>query len=384
MKIWSLEKLQRIISTINDGEAALAGQAARGNGAASTAGKKKTGTDLSQVLRNEQLKGPADLDFAIATKDFVYFKGPYIYVHDMDEKTKPIIVREYPKVAKKQDGAWPQFRSAPVGKCPFIDEPAKKEPDRQKAPKAEKEKETAVNEKPPANNAETDSKAMKPPERVGEKSVRQDENPAGNQPETMPAPKRVDAPTALPLKPPSPRNAITAQRSVLPTYLGREPAASGVQPSNITSAIRSQMVSSTAAAPGAKAGTSKEVHELKRKVLEKSNGSAPPAMAPPSHRTTEITGNIQPQGPLTRAAKNKAQEKMERIDETGPNEIQDNRPQQTTVSHRRNSSSKKSKEKKRDPKPGYCENCRDKFDDFEEVSTLDEYLPITLFKFYIY
>jgi regulatory subunit for Cdc7p protein kinase len=26
----------------------------------------------------------------------------------------------------------------------------------------------------------------------------------------------------------------------------------------------------------------------------------------------------------------------------------------------------KKKERRRDPKPGYCENCRDKFDDFEE------------------
>ena len=27
----------------------------------------------------------------------------------------------------------------------------------------------------------------------------------------------------------------------------------------------------------------------------------------------------------------------------------------------------KKAERRRDPKPGYCENCRDKFDDFEEV-----------------
>src|SRR5262249_11294280 len=65
----------------------------------------------------------------------------------------------------------------------------------------------------------------------------------------------------------------SAQASLrrMPRFAGGEPVASGVQPSNVTSAIKSQVISSTAAVPGAKAGPSKELNALKRKVLERNN-----------------------------------------------------------------------------------------------------------------
>ena len=57
----------------------------------------------------------------------------------------------------------------------------------------------------------------------------------------------------------------------------------------------------------------------------------------------------------SRAAKSKAQEKLGGIQEED-DEIAPPRPKT------------KKKSVQRDPKPGYCENCRDKYDDFEEVS----------------
>jgi regulatory subunit for Cdc7p protein kinase len=149
-------------------------------------------------------------------------------------------------------------------------------------------------------------------------------------------------------------------------HFAREPAASGIQQSNLTSAIRSQMISSTAAAAGAKAGTSKEVNELKRKVLERTHtGSLSVGSIPSSHRMTDIAGalkNARAPAPQ-RAAKSKAQEILGGIgEETGvsDDELAAERALHAPV--------KKKKAARKDPKPGYCENCRDKYEDFDDVS----------------
>jgi Protein kinase essential for the initiation of DNA replication len=145
-----------------------------------------------------------------------------------------------------------------------------------------------------------------------------------------------------------------------PFYAGREPAASGVQPSNMTSAIRSQMISSTAAAPGAKAGLSKEVHGLKRKVLEKGTGGfAAGSMAAPQRRGDGLTAvpmktNVNPPGKPNLVNENDAKQS----EAAGTKRQRDAKDEQ------------KKPERRRDPKPGYCENCRDKFDDFEEVRSM--------------
>ena len=127
------------------------------------------------------------------------------------------------------------------------------------------------------------------------------------------------------------------------------------------------MISSTAAAPGARAGVSKEVNELKRKVLERSNtGSLSVGSIPSSHRMTDIAGTLKnARAPAPqRAAKSRAQEKLGGIaEETG---ISDDELAAERVAH---APMKKKKAARKDPKPGYCENCRDKYDDFDDVSS---------------
>ncbi|QSS57719.1 G1/S regulator [Histoplasma capsulatum var. duboisii H88] len=377
MKIWALEKLQRVISTMNDGESTSThGHYTRSNGTVSGAGRGRAETDLSQVLRNERLNGPVDRDTILASKEIIPFKGPFIYVHDYEEKTRPVMVREYPKVARGQDGAWPQFRSAALGKCPFIDEPpAKKESEKRKGAASQtKDEKPAAKEK---STTTTEMKMMQPPERSVEKRALQDVQGGVNQTitrqEPTPAPKRIETLLMLPAKPASPRSkgfeTFPGAKAALATYLAREPAASGVQPSNVTSAIRSQMVSSTAAAPGAKAGTSKEVHGLKRKVLEKGNStlSTNGNGIPSSHRMADIAGALKAsRAPVTRAAKSKATGNVNQIDEDGTTQSEDEMAQKLHDPGRKNTSTIRSRQKKRDPKPGYCENCRDKFEDFEE------------------
>ncbi|EDN10028.1 predicted protein [Histoplasma mississippiense (nom. inval.)] len=297
MKIWALEKLQRVISTMNDGEnTSTHGHYTRSNGTVSGAGRGRAETDLSQVLRNERLNGPVDRDTILAPKEIIPFKGPFIYVHDYEEKTRPVMIREYPKVARGQDGAWPQFRSAALGKCPFIDEPpAKKKSEKRKgAANQTKDEKPAAKEK---STTTTEMKMMQPPERSVEKRALQD-------PES---------------------------RQLL-----------GSPPKDITSAIRSQMVSyGQAAAPGAKAGTSK--------------------------RMADIAGALKAsKAPATRAAKSKATGNVNQIDEDGTTQSEDEMAQKLHNPSRKNTSTIRSRQKKRDPKPGYCENCRDKFEDFEE------------------
>ncbi|KAI4179651.1 MAG: hypothetical protein LQ346_007151, partial [Caloplaca aetnensis] len=127
-------------------------------------------------------------------------------------------------------------------------------------------------------------------------------------------------------KPPTP---MKAPSNIPPAarlrFFNGEPAASGMQPSNITSAIRSQMISSTAAQPGAKAGTSKEVHGLKRKVLEKNTSSG-------LQQTQVVQESVDPLGaaraerhiPLARQTRRQAQETLIHIDEESTQSEDDN------------------------------------------------------------
>ncbi|EEA28199.1 Cdc7p-Dbf4p kinase complex regulatory subunit [Talaromyces marneffei ATCC 18224] len=367
MKIWAIEKLQRMLTAIHEPDTSAPYTGGR---AGSISAKGRGETELSQVLRNERLHGPADRDPSQLMKDLVFFRGPFIYVHDMDEKTRPVMVREYPKVPIKEDGLWPQFRSAPIGKCPFIEEPPskkelahmKEEKKRQRQEKVSVKDGAKDENVPQAQNRAQPAKQEKEDAPVQVKLDEEEDaamlGPADNlKPLSVrPAPPRTKSEN----HPAKPIGKITAWPML------REPAASGVQPSNITSAIRSQMVSSTAAAPGAKAGLSKEVHELKRKVLEKSNGSMTTSANPSSHRPMDAPINARPAS--ASAGSKRPREQMGHVHEEDTTQSEDNGSNNVSQNTDRKGALQKKavKEKQRDPKPGYCENCRDKFDDFDE------------------
>ncbi|KAJ5759474.1 hypothetical protein N7520_006630 [Penicillium odoratum] len=352
MKIWALEKLQRMITTINDND--LGGQndpAVRSRNAGASTANGRGENDLSRVLRQELMNGPSDRD-PLSSMEMIVFKGPFIYIHDMNEKTKPVMVREYSRVAKRQDGAWPQFRSAPLGKCPFVDEPpSRKEYDRHRIRQSQKEKKAAAVAETRQNVPKTIEQEQKTvakidPDQANVVCERDEE--FDSKPRADETHERKSSESFIP--PHFPRSG--------PFYTGREPAASGVQPSNVTSAIRSQMISSTAAAPGARAGLSKEVHGLKRKVLERGTGNiAHGSMAAPE-RPNGLAMHLKTQhshatNPAAGARHNP----------------EDHNQEGAGIKRRRDDShesEQKKPERRRDPKPGYCENCRDKFDDFEE------------------
>ncbi|KAK7731060.1 Cdc7p-Dbf4p kinase complex regulatory subunit [Cytospora paraplurivora] len=347
-KIWPFAKLVRVLEVLNDPDPFRTANAPKATEEA----------NLAQLLNKERATGPSDRDPTVATKELIFFKGPYIYIYDIEEKQKPIMVREYAKVADKKDGDWPQFRSTSSGRCPFVEEDDSNERKR----KAEKQMRARELEKQRQEAAVTDSAPkLKPPPvpsaaGVGSKrsltEMEHSHNSRANHPRV---PDMFDLTKAA--NPPNleftrPQNAFTS-RARSARLLAGEPVASGIQQSNITSAIRSQMISSATGILGSKAGTSKELHGLQRQVLQKSNAASANSTSQDtsSRRLADMsldTGTFQRSASLGVNSR-----KLAQIEEEKPRELK--RTESVPV-----------KSKKRDLKPGYCENCQDKYPDFDE------------------
>jgi len=369
-KIWKLEKLERMLFTMFSQETGE--QAPRPPLARQQPANARKDADLSQLLQHEKKHGAVDQQWMA---DMVSFRGCFIYVHDMDEVTRPAMMRDYPKPPTKEQGKWPQLRVNAPGRCPFLDEPERdkraRTAEKQQEIKKEWEKKGRTRAAAAAKQAAEDE-----PSPVDAGILKENNNLAQrvqNQPEAAPQ----ETSTAKPMDPPTGKPALkrgstdnlplfgSAQASLrkMPRFAGGEPVASGVQPSNVTSAIKSQMISSTAAAPGAKAGPSKEFNALKRKVLERNNMPA----AYLNDVRAAINGGA--------AAPKRKADALQLIDEEAvvvTDEEQQQQQQQTEQPEPQRKAATgavvRKKKATRELKPGYCENCRDKFNDFDEVS----------------
>lgn len=357
-KIWSLEKFQNMLNVLLESETSHAN--AYGVRSASTRSQYGTSRgshepNLLQLLQHERLNGPSDRDPTAIHRELTYFKGPHLYIWDMDEKQKPIMVREYPKVVNKADGDWPQFRSVGNGRCPFVEEidvPTKehrrqREQEKARAAAAAKREDPVPILKPP--------QIPMPKPVTGKRSLTEMED--GHNRVRPVTPTELFNPAKVAMmkqSDASQQNAFMSRAATGRLHAG-EPVASGVQPSTITSAIRSQMISSTSGVAGAKAGTSKEVHGLQRQVLQK---AAPASQDISSRRLAEVSMDVASSRSTTMGRHT-----------SRPAEVQEDESQKTEKkAHTQTLKSKK------DLKPGYCENCQDKFRDFDEVSLVpDEY-----------
>lgn len=337
-KIWSLEKFSTMVSVLLETETQDNAQASR---VATSRGPhgiaKAQDSNLLQLLHNERVNGPSDRDLATSNKELICFKGPFIYIYDMDEKHKPIMVHEYNKVMSKADGDWPQFRSVGNGRCPFVEEidytpKEERKPREMEQPKVigTRQEGTAMLKAPPAP----------PPQPVtGKRTLTEMEdgqNKGGKLRAVLNPARAVLSKQAFLSRAPSGR-----------LHQG-EPVASGIQASNVTSAIRSQMISSTSGLTGVKAGTSKEIHGLQRQVLQKA--------APGSHGTSSRLAEQSAEGTSSRSISISRQ----------TSKIAQGRDDSSQKLDAVRSQSQPLKSKK-DLKPGYCENCQDKFRDFDEV-----------------
>lgn len=355
-RIYSVEKLHRILENLMERD---------------DYGQKLLGSreqshehNLAKLLRKERLNGPSDRDPRAVTRELNYFRGPYIYVYDMDEKTKPIIVREYPKVADKADGEWPQFKTVSQGRCPFVEESAADAKMMKRAMEKKAAKEAAS--RAAATDRESNAKPVADPavRATGKRSREEYADPLAESKNGSNGVVMSVRPTDV-FNPPKDLNTksidFTTQKfftSRLGTgrVLAGEPVASGVQPSNMTSAIRSQMISSNANAPGAKAGTSKEVHNLQKTVLQKAAPVVPSGLAP--SRPVAAVQAINADGQSSRSTSAAKTGRVVESVEEGEGRA---RRAPSAVAPPPQKS-------KKDMKPGYCENCQDKFDDFDDVS----------------
>ncbi|KAK3350031.1 Dfp1/Him1, central region-domain-containing protein [Lasiosphaeria hispida] len=351
-KIWSLEKLQKILAMVQEQDPYKSAVLGHGRGASQGAGEQ---SNLLQLLQNERVHGPSDRDPTVVTKDLYYFKGPYIYIYDIEEMMKPVMIREYPKVGDKKDGEWPQFRVASQGRCPFVDDYEAHEKESRVQARTAKDRAAKA-------AVETAAPSLKPPEVpppkpvTGKRTLVEMEETISRITAARPAElfdrTKVANPPALDFRA---QNAFVS-RSKGGRLLAGEPVASGVQPSNITSAIRSQMISSTSGVLGAKAGTSKEIHGLQRKVLQK---ASTPAVSQDlsSRRMTEMSHDS---NTFIRSAS------VSRVTHRKLDAVDEDEPVKPKEKLRRTVSVPVTRQKARDPKPGYCENCQDKFDDFDD------------------
>ena len=380
IKLWQLEKLSRVVNSMFDVPNETQAQSAARSRGVNAAIKGEREPDLSRMLRNERLNGPSDRDSTVALSELVPFKGPFIYVRDIDERTKPIMVKDYPKPATQEEGEWPQLRSARHGRCPFVEDPSRQELEAENQEKAEEralakaEVRTAPRTRAATIREDADAGAAIA---AAQKRPLEEKRNAANA--FVPPPARMLKMPTHDFCPPSmkTRSPTKAVREAIsnagPELFGGEPAASGLQQSNITSAIRSQMISSTAAAPGAKAGTSKEVHGLKRKVLEK-NTRPPINCIQTRQRNLDPAGTVRAEKSIPIAKQNRrhAPEPLIHIDEESTQSEEDEDIWLAEDLRRKEKQSgkvAKGKEPKgKETKEGYCENCRKKYDHFDDVS----------------
>lgn len=420
MKIWATEKLDRVLNVLfdfQDDRPALT--ATNPRQVTQTYHANPVQNDLSHLLRNERLHGPTDRDPSVASKDLHFWKGPFIYVHDMFGTNRPIIMREYPKVQRREDGTWPQFRSVSGGKCPFIEESVhqrrekdragreRAEPVKEKAKAPETKKESSQEEHPKPDvkeivqaqkpvTKEASEMGPRPATSKEKEPVEEHAKPITKAKETAEArPKAVESVASKERSPPKSRayagkgrrvlnevnetdhrtnsraiarpalEAASTKRGARPENTiaftatnestaqtarrcNVEPAASGLQPSNVTSAIRSAMISSHQDQPGQRAGTSKEIHALHRKVAGNVLMGNIPKAASLTRRATDSVAAKVPEAEVPKLLRRRTAD--------GQSEEQKVREAQVLRKH-----------PKPEPKPGYCENCREKFEDFEEV-----------------
>ncbi|KAF2964879.1 hypothetical protein GQX73_g8708 [Xylaria multiplex] len=357
-KIWTVDKLFRMTALLLEADPYRSAEMAYGRQkhtlATQVESRAAEDRNLLRLLQKERVNGPSDRDPTVLAHELVYFKGPYIYVYDIEEKQRPIMVKEYPKVLDRSKGEWPQFQTAALGRCPFIEDSdvreareAKEAREAQRRVRARTESREPVGETKPVLHRPR----MAPPGPVTGKRTLGEMELGHNRQSSVTS---VEFPS---LSRSFGGENTDLSRKAFSSYaatgrlLGGEPVASGVQPSNVTSAIRSQMISSTATTPGVITGLSKEVHGLQRQVLKwNSQDHSSKHTAETSFREDSLTKRP---STLSRTSSRKLEL------------IYENARENEGIEESR-SVKRAARKKPRDTELGYCENCAEKYSDFDE------------------
>ncbi|KAI0408336.1 hypothetical protein F4802DRAFT_604986 [Xylaria palmicola] len=348
-KIWTADKLYRMTTLLLETDPYRCADMAYGRLKTTLAtqidSRGVEDRNLLKLLQKERVNGPSDRDPTVVASELVHFKGPYIYVYDIEEKQKPIMMKEYPKPTDTTKGEWPQFQTAALGRCPFIENSDVREAREARKAKMEQQKARAR-----ADNQETMTETnpavqptrMAPPRPVTGKRTLSEMELAHDRQSSL---SRSFGGENMDFS----RKAFTS-RAATGRLLAGEPVASGVQPSNVTSAIRSQMISSTATTPGVITGLSKEVHSLQRQVLRWHTQDHSSRHTPETSFRED--SSIKRPPTLGRTSSRKLELIEEKGKEKGGSRSTERAPRK--------------KAHDRELKPGYCENCVAKYSDFEE------------------
>ncbi|KAH8157910.1 hypothetical protein CIB48_g10336 [Xylaria polymorpha] len=366
-KIWTSDKLFRFTALLLETDAYRSADMAHGRLkntiSAQVESRGAEDRNLLRLLQKERVNGPSDRDPTVMAYEIVFFKGPYIYVYDVEEKQKPIMAKEYPKATDKSKGTWPQFQTAALGRCPFIEDSEVREA--REAKEAKEAQQQKMRAKADSQEGVGEAKPVVQPPRMapprpvtGKRTLGEMELGHNRQSSVtsveFPSLSRGAGGENMDFS----RKAFTSHAAA-GRLLAGEPVASGVQPSNVTSAIRSQMISSTATTPGVITGLSKEVHGLQRQVLKWHHPSAL-SQDTSSRRAAESSFRDENLVKRPSTLGRTSSRKLELVDEkTGGNEATEQaRPTKRTAPRK--------KVHDRELKPGYCENCTEKYADFDE------------------
>lgn len=110
MRVWTVEKLIKFLTALLGRSPMEALDNARS-------------TKLAKMLERESVVGLSERDPSVRRDDYYYFKGPYVLVWDPSHHNRTIVHREWGRWHHEAEEDWPKLQSTVAGACPFA--PAK-------------------------------------------------------------------------------------------------------------------------------------------------------------------------------------------------------------------------------------------------------------------
>ncbi|KAI0829678.1 Dfp1/Him1, central region-domain-containing protein [Trametes gibbosa] len=140
MKIWSAEKLNNILDRCNTPRVSSA------TGSLPTQAQQLSKErNLARLLETERLHGTTERDPTQRRHDYIYFskESYFLLVEDLRQELATIVAAEYPIVKMKdgrERGGWPVLHCHPLSRGPFLEYDDREERRRQKAERSEQER----------------------------------------------------------------------------------------------------------------------------------------------------------------------------------------------------------------------------------------------------
>lgn len=131
-KVWNYDKVFRFlenlgINVINGAdEYAVNTQTILPASLTADSTNKKNKDDLHNLLKDEKIFGSTDRDPNAKRDDLHYFGKNYLYVYDLSQKVRPIAIREW------SDDSYTTLNMTYDGRCPFVSDPSDGNSERQK------------------------------------------------------------------------------------------------------------------------------------------------------------------------------------------------------------------------------------------------------------